>query len=288
MISIFSLWQSLLLISIFSNRNRFKRFWQYLRILLGKDEELSILENEISDFELNQIKSSKVDQHKQLIIRPVGDEATMALTVAEFLSWANIFMLKIFSMVSDNSINFIIRTGKDFFLRLGKWFGLLPESEKKMKNGEFILGILSFLIAVPVCTFIMGRSLFPNISLVMEPEGPIFFSWIWEEIGIIGGPIIIVITTIVLAFAVLCILGIISVLSLFFLSLSALPLGLDAVFWSHFTRTTIESTPPGLYDVYVHPADYNVIIDKELSLEHSKIYNEPNVINKIKTWLIKG
>ena len=74
-------------------------------------------------------------------------------------------------------------------------------------------------------------------------------------------------------------------MSLFFLTLSALPFGIDSVFWSHFSQTTVESTPPGLSDVYVHPIGEDIRVDKEVELAHSLIYDDIQVIRRIERWM---
>lgn len=102
---------------------------------------------------------------------------------------------------------------------------------------------------------------------------------------VIAAIIIVSIFCLLLISFILCLLGIISTLSLFFLTLSALPFGLDAIFWSHFSQITVESTPPGLFDVYVHHSVNDKQIDKGFSLSHSLIYNENEVLFKIKSWL---
>jgi pimeloyl-ACP methyl ester carboxylesterase len=275
MIVIFTLWQLLVLISIFSQRNRWKRFWQYVLILIGKDRDLSILENEIADFELRQTKSGTVHQHKHLIIRPVGDEATMALTVSQFLSWANTFLLKLFSNICDNNITHVFRPTKEYFIRFGNFYGLSHSYKSESTNEDFYIAIIRFSVTAPIIV-LLCQVIFPNISLFIENGS--------------GGEwfLILIISPLVLAGAILCFLGIISTLSLFFLTISALPFGLDAVFWSLFTQTTVESTPPGLYDVYVHPSDNDKRVDKELDLAHSLIYNDNEIIIRIKGWLLKN
>tara|TARA_R110001632_G_scaffold68859_1_gene161491 strand:+ start:1470 stop:2900 length:1431 start_codon:yes stop_codon:yes gene_type:complete len=273
-IVIFTLWQILVLISIFSQRNRFKRLWQYLILFIGKDRDLSIVENEISDFELKQTKSGEFNQYNHLIIRPVGDEATMALTVSQFLSWANIFMLKLFSNICDKNINNVFKPIKEYFIRFGNFYGLSQSYNYESTNEDFFLAIIRFMLIAPI-TVVICLLVFPNISAFIEES-----HW--------GIFLVLITLPLILAGAILCFLGIISVLSLFFLTLSALPFGLDAVFWSFFTQTTVESTPPGLFDVYVHPSDDNKKVDKELNLAHSLIYNEDEVIFRIKSWLFKN
>lgn len=274
MIAIFTSCQVFVLISILSQKNRIKRLWQYLIVLIGKDRDLSKLGNEISDFEIKQSKLSAVNHYKHLIIRPVGDEATMALTVSQFFSWANIFMLKLFTKFYDKNINSVFEPTKEYFIRFGNFYGLNHSYKYQSTNEDFLLAIIRFILIAPI-TVLLCQLVFPNISKFIEISP-----------GLLGGMVILL--PLVLAGAILCFLGVISTLCLFFLTISALPFGLDAVFWSLFTQTTVESTPPGLFDVYVHPSENDKRANKELDLSHSLIYNEDEVIIKIKTWLFKN
>ena len=169
----------------------------------------------------------------------------------------------------------MFRPIKEYFIRFGNFYGLSSSYNSESTNEDFLLAIIRFIIMAPITVYLCYL-IFPNISNLLNLSPNSFKG------------IMVILLPLVLAGAILCFLGIISALCLFFLTLSALPFGFDAVFWSLFTQTTVESTPPGLFDVYVHPSEDNKKVDKELNLAHSLIYNEDEVIFRIKSWLFKN
>lgn len=175
-------WQLLIFISILSQKNKAKRLLQYLMILIGIDRNLSILENDIAAFDLKQNEPGPNSHPKQLIIRPVGDEASMALVFSQFLSWANVLTLKLFSIVSNKFMKYLIKVTKEFSYRLGGMIGFGPNYElssdmnydqvnkrmsaylARMTFGNFIIGMFSFILTAYVFIFLLGPFVFPKYS----------------------------------------------------------------------------------------------------------------------------
>lgn len=231
-----------------------------------------------------------------LVIRPIGDEASMALIFSQFLSWLQTRILA----VAVDALAFFFR------------FSGIPalwSDEKRMESGNPFLdqlrllwGFVKFLICFLIAAAFVFLTapyfqyvyllLYQSLGFVVQ-----IFDFVFEEDGMFTGYVLL---DLVIALASLLILytgifwlptivflvtypvlGAISLTGLLLSMLAALAFGRDAMMWSQFAATSAEATPPGPARVYLQEP----LAEADMGMAHNMIYTDPQVIREIIAWI---
>ena len=89
---------------------------------------------------------------------------------------------------------------------------------------------------------------------------------------------IMVFLAVYIAFSIASLLGLLGLL------FSAIPFGLDAMFWNHFASTTVEASPLGSSPTQVFMGAGSEK-EEDKGLAHSGIYLDENAISEVIKWI---
>jgi hypothetical protein len=219
----------------------------------GKNSEAIINE------ELQRLKLTPDDEKvmqkrydKILVVRPIGDEASMSLIVAQFLSW---FENRILTFMSSKVIGFFSGIG------LFSWTWKI---------------LLLLTLPIVVALFVL-----PGTIEHLLPKVPEDFFVKWAD-NLISYTAVLIIWG---GSAMILLVGFLSLIAMIGLLLAGLAFGLDAMFWNHFVSTTAECSPPGAARVYLQSPTPDDAGHVAAGLAHSGIYRDSKVINEIVEWI---
>ncbi|MDH3272089.1 MAG: lysophospholipase [Gemmatimonadota bacterium] len=238
-------------------RGREFRFLRLLRLSLrGKDEPER---KRILDAELDRLQPEKSVMDRLLVVRPLGDEASMGLVVSQFFSYA------------QNRIIQALGSARSFLLsRSANHSGGAGRS----RTARFILltaklAVLTLLLVWLARNYSLERQLIYDDflgDLLRVEQDTLLFS-------MIAAPIMAVLA-VYIAFSIASLLGLLGLL------FSAIPFGLDAMFWNHFASTTVEAAPLG-----TSPTQIFVGAGSGEGLAHSGIYLDDDAIDQVIAWI---
>ncbi|MEM8697883.1 MAG: hypothetical protein AAGF44_01860 [Pseudomonadota bacterium] len=262
-----------------------------------REDGEAIIERELNQLDLSPCERDPDWQlSRLLVIRPIGDEASMALIFSQFLSWMQTRILAI-------AVNALA-----FFFRFSGIPKLMSDEKRQESDNPFydllvmIWSFTKFLLcfalafAVLIATYPYFQYFYDLVMYAIELMFEIF-DYMLEEEGVYTGNVLIdlaiVLASVLVIFVVLFwlptivflvtypVLGAISLIGLVISMLAALAFGRDAMIWSQFAVTSAEATPPGPARVYLQspPAE------AEMGMAHNMIYTDPAVIGEITAWI---
>jgi hypothetical protein len=263
--TLFSLWLVTTAISARLYRGRKFRFMDLLLLSLrakSRPERTQLLNRE-----LDRLRPEATDLDRLLVVRPLGDEASMGLVVSQF-----------FSYVQNRVLN-ALESAQEFLLR---GFSRRSDStpvERSWAAGAF-LGLLKLLSLIGLCLSVASypslerRLIFEVLpfNIMGQTKGAetllqqllYFLTWFPP----------MTVLAVYVAFSLASLIG------LFGLLLSAIPFGVDAMFWNNFASTTVETSPLGSSPAQIYVAD-----PQSHGLAHSGIYEDEGAIKQIVEWI---
>ena len=232
------------------------------RFLLARRKADQLMDAEL-DQELNamlaRLRPSGIMSDRLLVVRPLGDEASMGLVVAQFFSW------------TQNRILRLLQTTHDVFLGRSVPGRTRRGCAKRAGGCLFTVVKLGVIIALALTlNAYFEHAVETIVTLVLNRFGESYHLLVVTILLLFVG---------LLAFFVL--FGFIALIGMIGLLLAALPFGLDAMFWNHFASTTAETSPLGDKPSQIYVAGSRVAA----GLAHSGIYEDPLAIEMIVQWI---
>jgi pimeloyl-ACP methyl ester carboxylesterase len=254
--------------------------FQFMRLL-----RLSLLKRDLKDrdamldAEVERLQPENTNLDKLLVVRPLGDEASMGLVVSQFFAYVQNRVLNGLQLTQDFLLAGFARKRKIVDERRDS-----PPIERSRLTG-CLMGIAKTftLIGLLVWMWAQGGAEIELIDGVHE----VATTWISGVLGAdeswVGFWLFVgVQMPIVALLAVYFLSSIASLIGLLGLLVAAIPFGVDAMFWNHFASTTAETSPPG-----TKPAQIFVAAGRTASgLAHSGIYVDKTAIRQIVEWIL--
>ena len=270
---------------------------QLFAIARRQPEGDAIIARELDRLELSP---DETRQHWQLdrllVVRPIGDEASMALIFSQFMCWLQYrlqrFTVEAFGFLLRFSGVSTLMRGEVFTKMDGDDLGLFRIIWSLIKFFAcFVLVALFVALVAPFFQYVFGLVdatigyIFQIFDAVFDEEvdhtGYVLVDLVILLIGLIAILWFVIYLPAVVFLATLPLMGLISLIGMVISMLSALAFGRDAMIWSHFAATSAEATPPGPSRVFLQAAQG----DSEAGMAHNIIYRDPQVIEEIVTWI---
>ena len=246
-------------VSVTMYRGRRFPFMRLLRLSLrwrDRDGE----RKRILDTELERLQPEQSVMDRLLVVRPLGDEASMGLVVSQFFAYV------------QNRIIDTLGSVRGFLLsRRENRSGAAGRS----RTARFILFTAKFGILTLLFIWLASRDSLERdliyFAFVEDILGQTRGEWLYFRM--IAVPIMMVLAVYV-AFSLASLVGLLGLL------FAAIPFGLDAMFWNHFASTTVEASPLGS-----SPTQIFMGAGSSKGLAHSGIYLDDDAIGQMIEWI---